>query len=172
MLQKLLGPCRSRIGRASYAECFHVPSDNDAAADLWWQSKTALSPDPARRWPCGTGAGGTTDPTSAVDSLHHFRYWAAGHSATRHGPLTVPDGHLDIIKGGIALGGWFMNAHRTALVLFALTLGVVIAVASVTTLERVNTRKVSNDAMPGTMGLAKPHPQLDRAPGEPIVKDR
>jgi hypothetical protein len=45
MLQKLLGPCRSRIGRASYAECFHVPSDNDAAADLWWQSKTALSPD-------------------------------------------------------------------------------------------------------------------------------
>jgi hypothetical protein len=45
MPQKLLGPCRSRIGRASYAECFHVPSDNDAAADLWWQSKSALSPD-------------------------------------------------------------------------------------------------------------------------------
>jgi hypothetical protein len=71
-----------------------------------------------------------------------------------------------------ALGGWFMNAHRTALVLFAVALGVVIAVASVTTLERVNTRKVSNDAMPGTMGLAKPHPQLDGAPGEPIVKVR
>jgi hypothetical protein len=68
--------------------------------------------------------------------------------------------------------GWFMNAHRTALVLFAVALGIVIAAASVTTLERVNTRKVSNDAMPGTMGLAKLHPQLDGAPGQPIVKDR
>lgn len=65
-----------------------------------------------------------------------------------------------------------MNEHRTALLLFAVTLGVVVAVASVTTLERVNTSKVSNDAMPGTTGLAKPHPQLDRAPGEPILKDR
>jgi hypothetical protein len=65
-----------------------------------------------------------------------------------------------------------MNAHRTALFLFAVALGVVIAVASVTTLERVNTHKVSNDAMPGTTGLAKPHPRLDRAPAEPILKDR
>jgi hypothetical protein len=65
-----------------------------------------------------------------------------------------------------------MNEHRTALVLFAVALGVVIAVASVTTLERVNTIKVSNDAMPGTTGLAKPHPHLDRAPGEPLLKDR
>jgi hypothetical protein len=64
-----------------------------------------------------------------------------------------------------------MNVHRTALVLYAVTLGIVIAaVAFVTTLERINTQ--SNDAMPGTIGLAKPHPQLDRAPGEPIVKDR
>jgi hypothetical protein len=66
-----------------------------------------------------------------------------------------------------------MNVHRTALVLYAVALGVVIAaVAFVTTLERVNTRIVSNDAVPGTTGLAKPHPQLDRAPGEPILKDR
>jgi len=65
-----------------------------------------------------------------------------------------------------------MDEHRTALVLFAVALGVVIAVASVTTLERVNTRKASNDdALPGTTGLAKPHPKLDRAPGEPILKD-
>ena len=64
-----------------------------------------------------------------------------------------------------------MNVHRTALVLYAVALGVVIAaVAFVTTLERVNTRIVSNDAAPGTTGLAKPHPQLDRAPGEPILK--
>jgi hypothetical protein len=61
-----------------------------------------------------------------------------------------------------------MNKHRAALILFAVALGVVVAVASVTTLEQV----VSNDAAPGTTGLAKPHPQLDRAPGEPILKDQ
>jgi len=65
-----------------------------------------------------------------------------------------------------------MNEHRTELFLFAVALGVVVAVASVTTVERIHTRRVSNDAMPGTIGLAKPHPQLDRAPGEPILKDR
>ena len=65
-----------------------------------------------------------------------------------------------------------MNKHRTALILFAVALGVVVVIASVTTLEQVNTQKVSNDAAPGTTGLAKPHPQLDRAPGEPLLKDR
>ena len=35
-----------------------------------------------------------------------------------------------------------MKKHRTALVLFAVALGVVVAVASVTTLEHVNTHKV------------------------------
>jgi hypothetical protein len=65
-----------------------------------------------------------------------------------------------------------MNEHRTALVLFAVALAIAIVVASVTTLERVNTHQVSNDAPPGTMGLAKPHQPLDRAPGEPIPKDR
>ena len=52
-----------------------------------------------------------------------------------------------------------------------IALGVVVAVALVTTVERVDTHKVSNDAMPGTIGFAKPHTQLDRAPGEPL-KDR
>jgi len=70
------------------------------------------------------------------------------------------------------MGALSMNKHRTALILFAVALGTVVAVASVTTLEHVNTRKVSNDAAPGTTGLAKPHPQLDRAPGEPILKDQ
>jgi hypothetical protein len=65
-----------------------------------------------------------------------------------------------------------MNQHRTALVLFAVALAVVIVVASVTTLERVNTHRVSNDAPPGTTGLAKPHQPLDRAPGEPIPKEQ
>jgi hypothetical protein len=65
-----------------------------------------------------------------------------------------------------------MNEHRTALVLFAVALAIAILVASVTTLERVNTHQASNDAPPGTTGLAKPRAPLDRAPGEPIVKDR
>jgi hypothetical protein len=65
-----------------------------------------------------------------------------------------------------------MNKHRTALILFAIAFGVVVAVASVTTLERVNTHQASNDAPPGTTGLAKPHPRLDRAPGEPLSNVR
>ena len=65
-----------------------------------------------------------------------------------------------------------MNEHRTALVLFAVALAIAILVASVTTLERVNTHSASNEAPPGTTGLARPHQQLDRAPGEPIAKDR
>jgi hypothetical protein len=64
-----------------------------------------------------------------------------------------------------------MTKHQAALALFAVALGVVIAVAFVTTLERVSVHQASNSAVPGTTGLAKPHPQLDRAPGEPL-KDR
>ena len=63
-----------------------------------------------------------------------------------------------------------MLSHPTALILFAVALAVVVVVASVTTVEQVNTYKVSNDAIPDTTGLAKPHLQLDRAPGEPILK--
>jgi hypothetical protein len=45
-------------------------------------------------------------------------------------------------------------------------------VASVTTLERVDTRQAANNAPPSTTGLARPHPPLDRAPSEPIQKER
>ena len=67
-----------------------------------------------------------------------------------------------------------MNEHRKAVVLFAVALTFAIVIASVTTLERVTTHKVSsNDTPPpGTTGLAKPHQPLDRAPGEPIPKSR
>ena len=65
-----------------------------------------------------------------------------------------------------------MSEHRTALALFALALAVVIVVASVTTLERVSTQRVSDNAPPGTIGLAKPHQPIDRAPGEPLSQDR
>ncbi|SIO67767.1 hypothetical protein SAMN05443247_11876 [Bradyrhizobium erythrophlei] len=61
-----------------------------------------------------------------------------------------------------------MDSHRTALILFAVALAVAVVVASVTTLEHVNMRVVSNDAPPGTTGLARPHPPLDRAPGEAL----
>lgn len=57
---------------------------------------------------------------------------------------------------------------RAALVLSAVALAVAIVAASTVTLERVNTRTASNDAPPGTVGLARPHPPLDRAAGEPI----
>jgi hypothetical protein len=70
----------------------------------------------------------------------------------------------------VAMGGLSMSKHRTALVLLAVALAIVIVVAFVTTLERVNTRQASNDAPPGTTGLAKPHEPLDRAQGEPIPK--
>ena len=60
------------------------------------------------------------------------------------------------------------DQNRTALVLSAVALAIAIAAASTVTMERVNTRTASNDAAPGTTGLARPHPPLDRAAGEPI----
>jgi hypothetical protein len=57
---------------------------------------------------------------------------------------------------------------RAALALATIALAIAIIAASAITLERVNTRPASNDAPPGTVGLARPHPPLDRAPGEPI----
>jgi hypothetical protein len=61
------------------------------------------------------------------------------------------------------------NSHRTAVVLFAVALAIAILAAFVTTLERVDTRTASNQTPPGTTGLAKPRPPLDRAPGQPIL---
>jgi hypothetical protein len=55
-----------------------------------------------------------------------------------------------------------MNKHRTALVLFALALGVVVVIASVTTVEQVKAQKVSADAASGTTGLAKLDPRTGR----------
>ena len=56
-------------------------------------------------------------------------------------------------------------SHRTAVILFA----VAIFAAFVTTLERIDTRTASTETPPGTMGLAKPRPPLDRAPGQPVL---
>ncbi len=59
-----------------------------------------------------------------------------------------------------------MDPNRAALLLSAIALA--IAIGSAITSERLDTRTASNDAAPGTVGLARPHPPLDRAAGEPI----
>jgi hypothetical protein len=61
------------------------------------------------------------------------------------------------------------NSHRTAVILFAVAMIIAILAASVTTRERVGTRTANNEAPPGTTGLAKPGPPLDRAPGQPVI---
>jgi hypothetical protein len=61
------------------------------------------------------------------------------------------------------------NSHRTVVVLFAVAMIIAILAAFVTTLERVDTRTATNETPPGTTGLAKPHPPLDRAPGQPVL---
>jgi hypothetical protein len=61
------------------------------------------------------------------------------------------------------------NSDRTALVLFAVAVTIAIFAAAITTLERVDTRTANNESPPGTMGLAKPRPPLDRAPGQPVI---
>ena len=61
------------------------------------------------------------------------------------------------------------NSHRTAVVLFAVAVIIAMLAALVTTVERIDTRTASNDSPPGTTGLAKPHPPLDLAPGQPVL---
>jgi hypothetical protein len=61
------------------------------------------------------------------------------------------------------------NSHRTAVVFFAVAVTIAILAAAVTTLERIDTRTASNETPPGTTGLAKPRPPLDRAPGQPVI---
>jgi hypothetical protein len=61
------------------------------------------------------------------------------------------------------------NSHRTAVSLFAVAVTIAMVAAFVTTLERVDTRTANNETPPGTTGLAKPHPPLDRSPGQPVL---
>ncbi|OKO71025.1 hypothetical protein AC629_39800 [Bradyrhizobium sp. NAS80.1] len=61
------------------------------------------------------------------------------------------------------------NSHRNAVVLFGVSMIIAILAAFVTTLERVDTRTASNETPPGATGLARPHPPLDRAPGQPVL---
>lgn len=61
------------------------------------------------------------------------------------------------------------NSHRTPIVLFAIAVTIAILAAFVTTHERIDTRTANNETPPGTTGLAKPRPPLDRAPGQPLL---
>jgi hypothetical protein len=56
--------------------------------------------------------------------------------------------------------------YRTAFVLFGLAVIVAMLFAFATTFARVNSRTANSEVPPGTMGLAKAHPPLDRAPGQ------
>ena len=60
------------------------------------------------------------------------------------------------------------KGHRTAVVLFAVAVIIAMLMAFVTTLERVDKRMANSETAPGTTGLAKARPPLDRAPGQPI----
>jgi hypothetical protein len=63
------------------------------------------------------------------------------------------------------------NSRRTAIQLFAVAVAIAILAAFVTTLERVDTRTANNQTALGTTGLAKPHAPLDRAPGQPVLRN-
>jgi hypothetical protein len=56
-----------------------------------------------------------------------------------------------------------MNTHRTVLAIFATALVVAVIAVFLTTLHNRDTRSVSIDAPPGTIGLARPHPPLPPA---------
>jgi len=60
------------------------------------------------------------------------------------------------------------NGHRSALVLFAVAVIIATLMAFVTTLERADQRMANSDTAPGTTGLSKARPPLDRAPGQPV----
>jgi hypothetical protein len=60
------------------------------------------------------------------------------------------------------------HARAITMAIFAVILAVAIVAAFVTTLEGVDTRRASDVTQPGTIGLAKPHPPLDRAPGDSL----
>jgi hypothetical protein len=55
-----------------------------------------------------------------------------------------------------------------ALAIFAVIVAAAIIAAFATTIHRVDTRQTSSDLPPGTIGLAHPHPPLDKSPGNPV----
>jgi hypothetical protein len=64
---------------------------------------------------------------------------------------------------------WNGRQH-TQMTLAVLAVIAVVAIIGglVATIHYVDTRQASSDLPPGTIGLAHPHPPLDRGPGEPV----
>jgi hypothetical protein len=60
------------------------------------------------------------------------------------------------------------STHRNALMIVAVALIVSLIGAFGLTFRGVDTTSVSNEAQPGTIGLARPHAPLDKAPGQPV----
>jgi hypothetical protein len=67
-----------------------------------------------------------------------------------------------------AYGAALMTNYRNSLALFAAAAVVAFIFAAITTLNRVDTRQAGNGPPPGTIGLAHPHPPLEKAPGVPL----
>ncbi len=65
-----------------------------------------------------------------------------------------------------------MENHRTAVIWFGVAAAIVIAIAYVTTLNGTNVRTEAHNAPAGTVGLARPHAPLDRAPGQELPANR
>jgi hypothetical protein len=61
--------------------------------------------------------------------------------------------------------------YRNAVLLFAVAVAIAMLAAFLTTIQRVDTRTADNQTAPGTTGLAKPHAPLDRAPGQPVLRN-
>jgi Na+/melibiose symporter-like transporter len=80
----------------------------------------------------------------------------------------LPHGDEKADRGGDVMSNE-RNGYRTALVLFAVAVIVAMLVAFVTTFERVDKRNATSETPPGTTSLAKAHPPLDRAPGQPVI---
>lgn len=61
------------------------------------------------------------------------------------------------------------DSHHTAIGLVAVAVMIAILAAFVSTFARVDTRTANNETPPGTTGLAKSRPPLDRAPGQAVT---
>jgi H+/Cl- antiporter ClcA len=59
------------------------------------------------------------------------------------------------------------NSHLI-LGIFAGIVAIAIIAAFAATIHGLDTRQTSNDVPPGTIGLAHPHPPLDKGPQEPV----
>ena len=60
------------------------------------------------------------------------------------------------------------RSHRNVITVFAAVLTAAVIAAFVATVKHVDTGHLNSEAQPGTIGMARPHPPLDRAPGEAV----